>query len=127
MGKNLAIVSNAEIEQYELLVPLLRAMYDEIKELSKKKPDGSLNKFKVDKINRILLPLKERMKNEPVCQYLDVLDEETPPFNSDAVLVLREYSQASRMFSDKYKHDVSEGFDFDMKLSTTREWNRSEK
>jgi len=124
MDKNQAKISDVDIEQYELLVPLLRAMYDEIKELSKKKPDGSLNKFKVGKINRILLPLKELMKNEPVLQFLDVLDEETPPFNSDAVLVLREYIQATKMFSDKYTHQVSGSFDFD--INTKSEWNRSE-
>jgi len=124
MDKNQAKISDVDIEQYELLVLLLRAMYDEIKELSKKKPDGSLNKFKVGKINRILLPLKELMKNEPVLQFLDVLDEETPPFNSDAVLVLREYIQATKMFSDKYTHQVSGSFDFD--INTKSEWNRSE-
>ena len=122
MSSNKAKITNKNIEQYELLVPLLHSTYGEIKELSKKKPDGSLNEFKVKKINRILKPLNELMQSEPIHQYLDIIDEETLPFNSDVVLVLREYIEAARLFSEKYTHVVGSSFDFD--INTTSEWNR---
>ena len=126
MSENRPVISNADIEQYELLVPLLRSAYNEIKELSKKKPDGLLNKFKVDKINKVLIPLKKLTESEPIHTFLDLLDSESLPSNSDAILVLSEYIEAMRLFSDKYKHDVSEGFDMGMNLSFSSEWNRND-
>jgi len=89
-------------EQYYLLTPLLQSTYREMSELSKKKPESPLNMYKVKMINRILVPLKELLKNETVADYLDVLDTDDLPTNSDVVLIMSQYNKAVDMFYEKY-------------------------
>jgi len=88
--------------KHELLSPMLDSVYNEIKELSKKKQDESLNKLKVKMINKILEQLKELLEEEPTVQFLDPLDDETLPTNSDAVLILAQFQAAMRQFKTKY-------------------------
>lgn len=90
------------VSQYELLSPLLTGIYKEIQELSKKKPDTPLNTFKVKSINRVLEPIKEILKDEETAQFLDILDIDDIPTNSDVVLVLNQYQKAMDIFHDKY-------------------------
>lgn len=71
--------SQAEVERYEMLEKLLASIYNEMKEFSKKKPEELLNKFKVTNVNRVLVQIKEIMKNEPTNDFLDLLDEESLP------------------------------------------------
>ena len=44
-------------EQFEMLRALFNELYVEIDEMKKKKPDGVVNAFKVERINRVLKPL----------------------------------------------------------------------
>ena len=90
------------VNQYELLNPLLTGIYKEMQELSKKKPDSTLNAFKVKAINRILEPIKEMLKMENTHAFLDVLDVDEIPTNSDVVLVLNQYMNAMKIFYEKY-------------------------
>ena len=91
------------VNQYELLNPLLTGIYKEMQELSKKKPDSPLNAFKVKAINRILEPIKEMLKMENTHAFLDVLDVDEMPTNSDVVLVLNQYMNAMKIFYEKYE------------------------
>lgn len=95
-------ITQQDVDQYELLYPLLEASYVEIQELSKKKPESPLNSYKVKAINRILIPLKELLKDENVYDFLDVLDTDDLPTNSDVVLILSQYKKAMVMFRDSY-------------------------
>ena len=107
------IISKKSVEQYELLTPLLESTYREMSELSKKKPDTLLNTYKIKMINRILEPLKELLKNETIIQYLDILDTDDLPSNSDVVIILSQYIEAKKMFRDKYStedDDIIAGF-----------------
>ena len=90
------------VNQYELLNPLLTGIYKEMQDLSKKKPDSLLNAFKVKAINRILEPIKEMLKMENTHAFLDVLDIDEMPTNSDVVLVLNQYMNAMKIFYEKY-------------------------
>lgn len=90
------------VDQYELLNPLLTGIYMEMQELSKKKPDSPLNTFKVNAINRILEPIKDMLKRENTQAFLDVLDIDEMPTNSDVVLVLNQYMNAMKIFYEKY-------------------------
>jgi len=90
------------VNQYELLLPLLKASYKEMQELSKKKPDSPLNTFKVKSINRILQPIKELLKEEETYPFLDVLDLDDVPSNSDVVLTLSQYIQGMDFFKERY-------------------------
>ena len=90
--------SEAEIVKYQMLEKLLDSSFIELKEFSKKKPDEILNKFKVTSLNRILSPIKEVMRNEPTSEFLDLLDEDTIPSYSDAVLIIAQFQAAMKQF-----------------------------
>ena len=92
----------AVAEQFDMLFPILEALYDEIKELSKKKQDGVLNTVKVIMINRILDKIKVMLKDDPTVEFLDLLDEVSLPTNSDSVFILAQFKAAMVQFKAKY-------------------------
>lgn len=95
-------ITEKEVKQYELLLPLLISTYSEIQELSKRKPESVLNAYKVKSINRLLSPLKELLQHEPVFDFLDILDSDDLPTNSDVALILSQYQTAMDLFQKKY-------------------------
>lgn len=107
--KDQKYISQAEVNQYNLLNPLLLGAYNEFQELSKKKPESPLNTYKVKMINRVLEPIKELLKNEDVSEYLDVLDIDDIPTNSDVILILSHYIKALEMFNEKYYRNSVKG------------------
>ena len=56
-----------------------------MKEFSKKKPEDLLNEFKVKNVNRVLSQIKSLLNDEPTSQFLDILDSDSLPSNSDAI------------------------------------------
>ena len=62
--KNTKLPSSEDIQKFEMLYPLLISDLSEVRELSKKKQDEPLNKFKVKIINKKLIQIKEILKNE---------------------------------------------------------------
>jgi len=89
-------------EKYDMLSPMLDAVLLEIRELSKKKQDGVLNELKVNMINKILEQIKELLSDEPTVQFIELLDNETLPTNSDAVLIIAQFRAAMDHFKEKY-------------------------
>lgn len=73
----------ADQEQFDLLAGMLAGLATEIANLSKKQPDGLINSFKINQINRVLRPLKEIMQEEPSVAFLDILSEPDPEGRSD--------------------------------------------
>jgi len=98
--KNLPAI--AEVEKFKMLQELLNSIYLEMKEFSKKKPDESLNKFKVKNVNRVLIQVKEILKSEPTNNFLDILDDELLPSNSDAILVIGQFKASMERFKMTY-------------------------
>lgn len=94
--------SNAEVNQFLMLRELAEGLYNEMKDLTKKSPNESLNGFKIKSLNRVLEPIKELLKNQPTYLFLDVLDETALPSNSDVVIILSQYLTAMKKFEDKY-------------------------
>lgn len=94
--------SESQVESFERLSPLLESIFNEIKELSKKKPDGPLNQLKVKMINRVLGQVKEFLFTEPNIEFLNVLDDETLPTNSDAVLIIGQFRAVLNQFKSKF-------------------------
>ncbi len=90
------------IEDYSLLKDMLHAQRQEFDILSKKKSDGPLNKMKIKMVNRVLEPLNELLRNEPSHKFLDVLNEDEMPTNSDVVLIISQYEEALQNFSNRY-------------------------
>lgn len=91
-----------QVEKFDMLQPMLESFLTEVRELSKKRPDGPLNEVKIKMINRILVQIKEALSTDASVEYLDLLDEEILPQNSDAVLILGQYSAAMQQFKAKH-------------------------
>ena len=89
-------------EKHDDLQPLLNSMFQEFQELSKRKPDGALNKRKVEIVNRLLCDIHGILEGESTSAYLDLLDEDDLPQNSDVVLILGQTVAAMKTFKHKY-------------------------
>jgi hypothetical protein len=102
--------TRAKADQHDMLYPILISVFNEIKELSKKKQDGPLNAMKVKMANRILARVKTYLENDPTVEFLDLLDEEVFPTNSDAVLIISQFKAAMDQFKDRHygRHDNGE-------------------
>jgi len=92
-----------QVQKFDLLFPMLGSALTEVREFSKKKQDGVLNPLKVKILNRLLSEIKnEALITDQIVKYLDLLDDETLPQNSDAVLVLGQYKAAMNQFKERY-------------------------
>ena len=100
---------------YEILEPLLKAMYLEFQELSRKKPDGVLNKNKIQVVNRLLKDVLKILDDEPSRAYLDLVNEDEIPQYSDIALLLSQYRAAMGQFHDRY-------YRFDREARVSRWW-----
>ena len=89
-------------ETHDNLMPFLDSMFREFQELSKKKPDGALNKRKVEIVNRLLRDIHGIFEGDSTGAYLDLLDEDDLPQNSDVVLILGQTVAAMNTFKEKY-------------------------
>lgn len=95
--------SQADVMKYIMLYDFLESAYVEMKDFSKKNPDAALNERKVKSLNRILKDIKEILANEPTASYMDILDEEMLPSNSDVVLTMSQYRSALENYRKKYR------------------------
>ncbi|SEE58252.1 hypothetical protein SAMN04487765_3238 [Tenacibaculum sp. MAR_2010_89] len=103
MGNRKSLPTDEEVLKFEMLNELTDSIYTEMKEFSKKKPDDALNKFKVKNVNRVLTQLKSFLKDEPTVDFLDLLDDESLPTNSDAILIIGQFKASMDNFRNKYK------------------------
>jgi hypothetical protein len=86
--------TDAQAAAYDRLVPMLEAAHREMTELSKKKQDGIVNTLKITMLNRLLGELSKVIEDDPSHAFVDMLDEETLPQNSDVVLILSQWQAA---------------------------------
>jgi len=103
--KKKSLPTELEVTNFKMLNELAEAIYTEMKEFSKKKPDDILNPFKVKNINRVLSQLKNFLKEEPTYDFLDLLDDETLPSNSDAILIISQFKASMNNYRKKYTND----------------------
>lgn len=94
--------TEAQGATFDRLNPMLEAAHREMSELSKKKQDGVVNALKIKMINRLLTELADVIKDDPSHNFLDTLDEETLPQNSDVVLILSQWQAALKQFQTKH-------------------------
>ena len=94
--------SNADVNQFLLLRELATGLYNEMKDLTKKSPNETLNAFKIKSLNRVLEPIKDLLQNQPTALFLDVMEESALPTNSDAVIIFSQYLSAMKKFEEKY-------------------------
>ena len=92
----------SDADQFDMLFPILKSVYYEIKELSKKKQDGVLNELKVKMTNRVLIKVKTILNNDQTIEFLDLLDDVNLPTNSDAVLIIAQFRAAMLQYREKH-------------------------
>jgi hypothetical protein len=95
-------ITEQQVHDFELLLPLLKSMYAEFQELSKKKPQEVVSSSKVKIVNRVLVPVLALLADEPTRPFLDPLDVDDLPQNSDAVLMLGQAVTAMQSFRSRY-------------------------
>jgi len=96
-------------DAFEAVIGVFTELFKELKDLGKKKPDATLGTSKVRIINRVLTDIRGCLKGEPERKYLDLLDDETLPQYSDAILILSQYEGALKAFRERhYGWDGSE-------------------
>ncbi len=101
-----SMISAEKAKIYEDLMPLLEAMANEFREAARKKPDAALNKKKVCIVNRLLVDVLKLLDDEPQRRYLDMLDEDDLPQNSDVSLMIGQIIAAMEAFKEKYQYYV---------------------
>jgi hypothetical protein len=109
------VTTTERVGLYENLQPLLEAMYHEFQELSRKKQDGVLNKSKIQVVNRLLKDVLTILEEEPSRGYLDLVNEDDIPQNSDVALLLSQHRAAMKQFHGKY-------FRYDNMARETKWW-----
>ena len=77
---------------------------------------------KVKIINRVLNDLLQILKPEPAGKYLEVLDDESLPQISDAVLTMVQFESALNSFESKY-HRYIEGSHYWITEEFVAAWN----
>jgi len=89
------VVKLKDIALFDRLRPQLSALLDELKELSKKKADAAISKFKLKLVNEKLAESNGLLGsgNKPFKDF-DLLDVDNVPTTSDAVIVLSQYLEA---------------------------------
>ena len=94
--------TKTQAAEFDMLWPILKSLLAETKELSKKKADNPLNKLKVGMINKVLERIKVLLSTDPSVQFLEALDDETLPSNSDAIFIIAQYDAAMKQYKDKH-------------------------
>jgi hypothetical protein len=109
--------TNEDVKRFIFLAPMLDSALLEMREFSKKKQDGIVSATKIKILNRLLLQLKDIVKQEESAAYLDMLSEVELPQNSDAVLILGQYRAALDSFRTRNERTVNYN-----KTWITKEW-----
>ncbi|AKB44463.1 hypothetical protein [Methanosarcina vacuolata] len=74
-------------------------MHKEISEMSKKKPDNAINKFKLTYINKIVENANKILgENFKPFNDFELFDEDDLPTNSDITIMLSQYQNAMEKF-----------------------------
>jgi hypothetical protein len=91
--------SAAQVETLIKLMIQLQELLKDFAELSKKKPNDQVNKFKLRLVNQVLETANGIIdeKNKPFAGFA-VFDENDLPSNSDVVLILTQYSACLQKF-----------------------------
>lgn len=81
---------------------MLDAAHREMSEFSKKKQDGIVNALKIRNINRLFAELRKLLENDASRDFVELLDEETLPQNSDVVLLLSQWQAALKQYKARH-------------------------
>ena len=100
----------AKVEHFETIRGQLKCFYEEISTLSKKAPDGKMNKFKLKFVNDTLKKTNAILgdTHRPFPDF-ELFSDEDLPSNSDAVLMLSHYLKTMKRFCNDHSRGTSNG------------------
>lgn len=105
MSRDKYYITQTDADEFDMIYPMIVSMYKEMKDLSSKKADGALNKLKIKMINRLLDAAQKLLEDHPTVKFLEILDDDVIPQNSDVTLILKQYIDALIQFrSDHIDH-----------------------
>ncbi|MBZ5650430.1 MAG: hypothetical protein LAO18_08110 [Acidobacteriia bacterium] len=87
-----------DVWEFEKLEQQLHSFLDEMSELSRKKPNDPVNKFKLKFVNTTLDKLNRLLADYRPFEDFQQFDVDTLPSNSDVVLILAQYIAAGHRF-----------------------------
>ena len=102
-----------DIPEFEKLEQQLHSFLTEISELSKKKPNDPLNKFKLKFINATVEGLNSFLAEGRPFQDFETFDPDDLPTNSDVVVILAQYAASVYLFrveNTEYDNDEEQWF-----------------
>lgn len=100
------ITTDSKVAEYEASHAVFASLLYEVKELSKKKPDATMNAGKVKIVNRVLQNLLMILEGQPDSKYLEALSDDDLPQVSDAVLVMVQFKSALDSFKSRHYKSV---------------------
>jgi len=91
-----------DVNQFITTFNQMRTLYDEIFSLAQKKPNDSINKFKLNLINRVLSNSNHLLQDafKPFPDF-NLFDESEMPSNSDVKIMLSQYLDSMERFRSK--------------------------
>ncbi len=96
----------SDVPQFEKLEQQLHSFLAEISELSRKKPNDGMNKFKLKFINSTLDGLNKLLKDDRPFKDFKQFDADDLPSNSDVIVILAQYAAATHRFrTENTTHD----------------------
>jgi hypothetical protein len=87
-----------DVWEFEKLEQQLHSFLDEMSELSRKKPNDAVNKFKLKFVNTTLDKLNRLLADYRPFEDFQQFDVDALPSNSDVVLILSQYAGATQRF-----------------------------
>ena len=113
-------VNAKSAKRFDILEEQLLTQYDEMDKLSKKKPDGALNEFKISIVNQLLSELNKYLFEDyrPISEFSE-FSIEIIPSASDVIFVLAQYKRALEEF--RYENTIIDGVGTYWKLGNNKE------
>jgi len=105
-----------QIQAFQKAEGQLHVFLREVGELSKKKPNDPLNKFKLHYINAILKTLNELLSAGKPFPDFEIFDPEQLPSNSDVRFLLAQYATSVFRFREEHSAKDSGGFHWYWKI-----------
>ena len=107
--------SQKEIELYETIRPKIESIRNTIKDLSNKKPDVTLNSFKVKRVNLLLEQANGLLKDLKPYEDFSKFDEDDLPTYSDMLMILNLYVKSFEKYwqDNSETHKITDPFEFD--------------
>ncbi len=87
-----------DVWEFEKLEQQLHSFLEEMSELSRKKPDSPVNKFKLKFVNGALEKLNRLLGDDRPFQEFQLFDVDELPSNSDVVVILAQYAASVHRF-----------------------------